>query len=129
MIKHRSVICADCGKHATVQEGGGTGFFLLHCESCGEPKTIEPDAFETAHLLYLKGLPERARQMCHDYDRERVESTPGEPLSLEQYFAAIEEAAGRCLCGGQFSLEAPPRCPRCKSADLEDDPDRPVIYG
>lgn len=27
-----------------------------------------------------------------------------------------------CECGGTFSLDAPPRCPACRSTDLERDP-------
>lgn len=27
-----------------------------------------------------------------------------------------------CKCGGRFTSEAPPRCPQCRSTDLERDP-------
>ena len=27
-----------------------------------------------------------------------------------------------CECGGRFTLEAQPRCPKCRSTDLERDP-------
>jgi predicted Zn-ribbon and HTH transcriptional regulator len=32
---------------------------------------------------------------------------------------ALEAFAGKCLCGGSFRVDAPPRCPKCKSTELE----------
>ena len=29
----------------------------------------------------------------------------------------------RCSCGGRFSMDAPPRCPKCHSRELARDPD------
>ena len=29
-----------------------------------------------------------------------------------------EGYAGGCACGGHFKIDASPRCPRCRSADL-----------
>lgn len=29
-----------------------------------------------------------------------------------------------CPCGGEFRSDAPPRCPKCASIDLEQDPQR-----
>ncbi|MFP4056217.1 MAG: hypothetical protein ACLF0G_05045 [Candidatus Brocadiia bacterium] len=128
MIRIRSVVCQACGGRSRVREGGGRGHYLLHCESCGRATTVFRDQVLDAHLRYLKGLPEEGRALSADYDRERVESHPGEPIPLEAYWAAIEAAAGACACGGRFSLEAPPRCPNCRSADLEDDPDGQTVY-
>jgi len=31
----------------------------------------------------------------------------------------IPELAGRCECGGAFSLDAPIRCPSCRSTDVK----------
>lgn len=30
----------------------------------------------------------------------------------------VEGCAGHCTCGGSFALDAPPRCPQCRSTDL-----------
>ncbi len=30
----------------------------------------------------------------------------------------VEGYAERCGCGGDFTLNAPPRCPHCRSVDL-----------
>ena len=34
-----------------------------------------------------------------------------DPIDIEKY-------AGKCTCGGSFKVNAPPRCPQCKSSDL-----------
>jgi ABC-type ATPase with predicted acetyltransferase domain len=30
----------------------------------------------------------------------------------------VEKYAGKCTCGGSFKVNAPPRCPQCKSSDV-----------
>lgn len=32
-----------------------------------------------------------------------------------------------CECGGTFRVDARPRCPSCRSKDLRQDPDEPVV--
>lgn len=34
-----------------------------------------------------------------------------------------EPDAPSCECGGRFTEDAPPRCPSCRSTDVERDPD------
>ncbi|MFZ0926434.1 MAG: hypothetical protein WCE82_12175 [Halobacteriota archaeon] len=34
-----------------------------------------------------------------------------DPIDVEKY-------AGKCACGGSFKVNAPPRCPQCKSSDV-----------
>ena len=31
-----------------------------------------------------------------------------------------EAAAGNCECGGNFRLDAPVRCPKCRSAEIDE---------
>ena len=33
-----------------------------------------------------------------------------------------------CKCGGSFTLEADPRCPKCRSGDLEIDRSSEILY-
>ena len=57
-------------------------------------------------------------------DHEQVE-TPLPP----DWEKISEELADQCRCGGQFLIDAPPRCPKCKSSELVEDPENPdVIY-
>lgn len=39
-----------------------------------------------------------------------------------------EPSPPRCGCGGKFSEDAPPRCPQCRSTDLEPQEGYEVMY-
>jgi hypothetical protein len=39
---------------------------------------------------------------------------------LLRYHQGIETIAGHCSCKGNFTLDAPPRCPNCRSARLSE---------
>jgi hypothetical protein len=82
--------CNSCGATFETSEGGGFLFELLHCEACGKEKSVPLDE--------LGGT--RARRWG------------------PRYVARIEGAASACECGGHFRLNAPPRCPVCRSTDL-----------
>lgn len=82
--------CNNCGATFETSEGGGFVFELLRCDACGKEKSVS--------LIRLGGK---------QADR-----------SGERYRQRMEKAAGRCRCGGQFRLDAPPRCPACRSTDL-----------
>ncbi len=36
-----------------------------------------------------------------------------------QNHAEIESFAGKCACGGNFRVNAAPRCPKCRSSELK----------
>ncbi len=92
------VICNHCEGRSVVRVGWGTTFHILHCLRCGSEKFIR--LWQTSSLKR--------------YDDDFYEET--DPLYLE------EEEFGDCTCGGEYSLNAPPRCPYCKSTDLKEDP-------
>jgi predicted Zn-ribbon and HTH transcriptional regulator len=75
------------------------------------------------HARYLKGS-ERPHTVVfegeHRYVRDHVDV---EPLSSEEYYAAVEMAAGKCECGGKLSFDAPARCPKCGSTQIEEGPE------
>ena len=54
-----------------------------------------------------------------EHDKDVRENYAGEPLTEKEYDKAVEQFAGKCKCGGQFSLTAPVRCPKCKSDDID----------
>jgi len=82
--------CNNCGATFETSEGGGFRFELLHCEVCGKEKS--------ASLERFGGI--RA------------------PRSGKRYQQRMEKAAGACDCGGHFRMNAPSRCPVCRSTDL-----------
>jgi hypothetical protein len=112
----RGVVCQECGHRYQASEGGGFFFHLLHCDRCGRERSIDFDELGDAHLRYVKGLPGPWTVGTMDADKHIEETYPAEALSEDEYRAIAEKAAGPCECGGRFSMKAPPRCPRCKSA-------------
>ncbi|MGZ4904489.1 MAG: hypothetical protein ACXV5I_06715 [Halobacteriota archaeon] len=115
------VRCLHCGHTFSVRQGGGFAFHLLHCDTCGEDVSIGFDELGEAHLRYTKGLPEPYCVASGCFDRKIQERYPGTPLSEEEYHNVVEQIAGGCSCGGSFTFDAPPRCPRCRSRELEHD--------
>jgi len=116
-------ICDGCGTHFTVNDGGGFVFHLLHCDRCGKEKHVPFEDIYEVHCCYLKGLPVPYCIATADHDKNVRENHPGPPLSEEEYHAEVERAAGDCRCGGQFALDAPARCPKCKSSSYHENPD------
>jgi hypothetical protein len=107
--------CLDCKGQFSVSEGGGFAFHLLRCEQCGEETSVGFDELGDLHVRYLKGS-ERPYTVVHAEQHRHVrDHVDVEPLSSEEYFAAVEVAAGQCDCGGKLSFDAPARCPECRS--------------
>lgn len=105
--------CRKCRSSFEVNEGGGFFFHLLRCDTCGAEKSIGFDEIGEPHLRYLKGLEGPYCVASSDHDRHVRENYPGEPMSEEEYHAAVEELCGTCECGGRFRFDGLPRCPKC----------------
>jgi hypothetical protein len=56
-----------------------------------------------------------ASHACRDHRLPQPEFGPGGPIGKEP-------EPPSCDCGGRFTSEAPSRCPRCRSTELERDP-------
>jgi hypothetical protein len=121
------MICSNCRHHFVVAEGGGFAFHLLHCDRCGRTKSIGFDELGDLHSAYLKGLPGPYSIISRQHDLQVKAEYPGPALSEPEYHAAIERSLKRHRCGGRFRFDAPPRCPKCRSTELEPDPDGPMI--
>lgn len=92
------VICTACGHRFIRSEGGGFAFDLLHCDRCGRERRVP-------------------REQVRTRGRRPVTTAEDPSLSIE------ERLAGRCPCGGQFRLDAPARCPKCRSDEYQSDPE------
>ena len=99
--------CLDCGYEFTDDYGGGFSFYQVRCDLCGRPKVV---GFEQ--------LGDLQTRFHSDTD----------PITEEEYHQGINEFAGKCKCGGQFTLQAEPRCPKCRSTNLEEGEDGPMVY-
>ena len=96
------MICQDCSARVSVRQGGGVLFEVTRCDKCGAEKNVGNAAvgIEPEDSIYEEDIwPKK-----------------------------IEEVAGTCKCGGQFKIDAPPRCPECGSVNLKQDPDGEVVY-
>ena len=43
-------------------------------------------------------------------------------------YRSFEEYAGKCECGGNYTMDAPPRCPNCGSTNFERDHTKDLMY-
>jgi len=120
--------CKQCGHVAEFHDGGGFFFHLLHCDTCGADKRVGFDELGEMHLRYLKGLSGPYAIISMEHDEWVRKNYPGEPLSREEYHAEVGKLAGQCECGGQFSMNAPNRCPKCRSTDIEDTGEFTMMY-
>lgn len=116
--------CLDCGATTTVEHGGGFVFHLLRCHKCGETTSIDFDTLGELHLRYLKGLSVPYCMATAEHDKYVQEYVSAEPISKEEYRNGAEKLAGRCGCGGNYTLNTPPRCEKCNLNRLkEGEPD------
>ncbi len=118
--------CLDCGCTFTADQGGGFFFHLLRCDRCGQIKSIAFRDLGKLHVRYVKGLSVPYSTASEESDREIQEHAPVEPISKEEYHRGVEAIAGKCECGGQYSFEAPIRCPQCRSSRIEEG--EPTIF-
>lgn len=119
--------CLDCDGSFTVEHGGGFFFHLLRCDKCGKTKSIDFGKLGELHLRYLKGLDGPYCVASSEHDENVRENVRVEPISEDEYHSGIEAMAGKCRCRGKYTLDAPPRCPKCRSTHLKEG-DVTVMY-
>jgi hypothetical protein len=102
--------CITCGRKFTVDHGGGFSFHLVRCDRCGKSKSVGFDELGDIHQRYLNDLPRSSEQ----YDENEA-----------SYHREIEAFAGKCKCGGKYTFDALPRCPKCLSTQIEES--EPII--
>lgn len=112
--------CLDCGQVFEAALGGGFFFHKLLCDQCGADKDIGFDELGELHLRYLKGLPGPYCVASSEHDKYIREHTSLSSISEDEYNKGIDALAGKCRCGGKYKLDAPPRCPKCHSTNLEE---------
>jgi predicted Zn-ribbon and HTH transcriptional regulator len=105
--------CRECGDVFRASEGGGRRFEAVRCTECGEGGAIGHEEIAEAHRRFVERSDEAMgiqddREADVAFERARAE-----------FFAVVNAAAGECSCGGRFRHDAPLRCPRCRSTDLE----------
>jgi predicted Zn-ribbon and HTH transcriptional regulator len=121
--------CLECGEEFEFSQGGGDEFHLVRCDKCGETKSLalEEIPFEELwerKIRYEKGQVTRYFTVAELDKLARIRR--GERISKDEYNAAVELVAGRCGCKGKYTLNAPPRCPKCRSTNISEG--RTIIY-
>ena len=112
-------LCNDCGHVFSVSDGGGVTFHLVRCNRCGKTKQILFEEIADLHFRYLKGLPGPYSGVTSGRDEWIKEGYDGEPIPEKEYYRGVEEFAGRCDCKGEYEMDAPCRCPKCYSLNIE----------
>lgn len=100
-------------------QGGCFFFHLLRCDRCGKTKSMRLDDLGDLHPRYPKGMPGPYASSRMEHDGQVRKDASAEPISEADYHRGIEGAAGNCRCGGKYTLDAPPRCPKCHSTRNE----------
>jgi hypothetical protein len=120
-----------CDARFVVRSGGGFFFDLLHCDACGDTRSVGHKDLGDIHLGFVKGLPGPYAVARLAMDRQIKETYPGPSLTRAEYHAAAEATLEACACGGRFRYDAIARCPSCRSTSKVwvSDPDAPsVLY-
>jgi predicted Zn-ribbon and HTH transcriptional regulator len=78
------------------------------------------DDIEELHLRYLKGMTKAYCVASMEHDEDVRKNAPVEPISEDEYHKGIEVLVGKCRCRGNYTFDAPPRCPKCRSTRIED---------
>lgn len=112
--------CHECGSSFTIDYDGGMFFHLVRCDRCGKTKSIAFAELGVLHLGYLKGLSGHYIIASEKHNKKLREHSHVEPISEDEYHRAVEATAGTCRCGGNYYFDAPPRCPNCRSTQIEE---------
>lgn len=92
------VVCHRCGARSRQIDGAVMLGFNPRCLGCGRTRFVSLEALA-------------------DSDPPGADATSEETWRLREL--RIPELAGTCECGNGFSEEAPIRCLRCRSSDVE----------
>jgi len=70
--------------------------------------------------------------VCHDLHCDKCGKektvTFREVDEAPSKYRSFEEYAGKCECGGNYTMDAPPRCPNCRSTNFEHDFTKFILY-
>jgi len=99
--------------------GGGFFFHLLRYDRCGKELHVMFSEIADLHARFVAGLPGPYSVAFAKQDKLIKELLGIEPLDKSAYHSLIEERVAPCACGGTFSFDAPSRCPKCGSSDIE----------
>jgi len=109
--------CLDCGAQFTVSAGGGFRFHRLRCDTCGKTVSVGFEELGQLYRRHLESLPLPAGVDSEERNRYIEKSLAYAPKPDDH--VGIETILDPCSCGGRFAFDAPPHCPQCRSAHIE----------
>lgn len=93
---------------------------VFHCDRCGREKALD---FER---LGIKRTPIGVGP--YDLDRASDEQWPATTRAQRvRLREKLESIAGHCRCRGAYRIDAPARCPCCRSGRYRIDPDSDLL--
>ncbi|MHC9510556.1 FmdB family zinc ribbon protein [Kangiella sp. M94] len=101
--------CNSCKHEFEFTQGPIMAGHVAHCEDCGKEKLLAPDEL----LMELWGY----HSFDYEWDPELSDNEPKLTTAV----------TGKCACGGNYSLNARPRCPKCRSDDINQDNSRIIL--
>lgn len=116
----RKAKCRKCNKSFEVHDGGGFIFHMLRCDTCGKEKQVLFNKLGDLHFRYLMGLNMPYSMVTPPIDDFIRNTYPGKLLSENEYHRLVSEKVGKCRCGGNYTFDAPFRCPKCRSTEIDD---------
>ncbi len=112
--------CEVCGFEFYFRDGGGFEFFELRCDRCRRLKTVRRDELGDTHPRRLKECLKNSLFGREGDDGAPQDNVSSDPVTQESHLDPVEEFAGvHEDCGGQFRFGIIPRCPKCKSDEIE----------
>jgi hypothetical protein len=105
--------CFDCDSVFYHESGGGFGFHSLDCDKCGKHKLLDFSKLRDIQRRHFHKHPAGCGTTWL-YVREVNLGN-----NQDTYYTEVERAAGNCECEGKYRFNAPTRCPKCKSTNVQ----------
>jgi hypothetical protein len=109
---YKKITCFSCGNIFKVKKVPHfRSRLVIYCEKCGQQKVVWAEDIGIGFLPFVLG----------------TDSPPGSPpgkwvknykfkgITRDQWWQAVSYITGKCKCGGSYTRDATPRCPKCGS--------------
>ncbi len=100
MGSSHEAVCRECGTKFRVDIGASMSALQVRCKDCGRATFVSLEDIYAKEAQDVPGL-----------------GADDGSWSIRDRLAG--ELAATCSCGGHYTVDAPPRCPKCRSADLD----------
>lgn len=92
--------------------------YVLICQNCNNQYRLNKGPGMLFHFLRCK--------LCGQ--ETRIDMRTVNDAQLGPNYEGIDKLVGKCSCGGDFAVDAEPRCPECGSDKYEPEPEGHGTY-